>query len=320
VSLGSTSSRQREAKPVRFRAREPRALENVLCCAGMTIVYLNGEYIARERAQVSVDDRGFVFGDGIYEAVRVLEGRLFAWPAHAARMISGLAGLRIAFDAERVAKLPAIADRLLRDNELGHGEALVYLAVTRGAAPRNHGFPPAETPPTVFASAAPLARSRERTQHGVRAITFEDMRWSRCDWKTLNLLGSVLARQAAIEAGAFEAILVRDGVVTEGAATTVFAVIDGVLRTHPLSQRILPGVTRAMVLACARDLEVTVREDAVTEAELRRAAEILLCGTTTDITPVVTLDGSPVASGAPGPITVKLRGAYEARLRDATAR
>jgi D-alanine transaminase len=286
----------------------------------MTTVYLNGEYVATSRAVVSVDDRGFVFGDGIYEGVRAIGGRLFEWPAHAARMTDGLAGLRIAFDAERVAELEAVAHRLLHDNELDRGEAFVYLAVTRGAAPRTHGFPPLGTPPTVFVSATKLLPQRELRLRGVRAITFEDMRWSRCDWKTLNLLGSVLARQAAAEAGAFEAILVRDGLVTEGAATTVFAVIDGVVRTHPLSHRILPGVTRTMVLACARDLGVAVREDAVTEHELRRASEILLCGTRTDVTPVVALDQSPVADGTPGPITVRLRDAFEARLYAAMAR
>ena len=286
----------------------------------MTTVYLNGEYVTRERAMVSVDDRGFVFGDGIYEGVRAIEGRLFEWPAHAARMAGGLAGLRIAFGPERVAELEGVAARLLRDNELDHGEAFIYLAVTRGAAPRAHGFPPAGTPPTVFVSATRLVRQRELRQHGVKAITFEDMRWSRCDWKTLNLLGSVLARQAAAEAGAFEAILVGGGVVTEGAATTVFAVIDGVVRTHPLSHRILPGVTRTMVLACARELAVAVREHAMTEHELRRADEIFLCGTRTDITPVVMLDGAPVAAGAPGPITVRLRDAFEARLYGAMSR
>jgi D-alanine transaminase len=285
----------------------------------MTTVYLNGDYLESARAVVPVDDRGFVFGDGIYEGVRAIGGRLFEWPAHAARMTSGLAGLRIAFGGERVAELEGVARRLLRDNELERGEAFVYLAVTRGAAPRTHGFPPAGTAPTVFVRATGLIPPRELRLRGVRAITVEDMRWSRCDWKTLNLLGSVLARQAAVEAGAFEAILLRDGVVTEGAATTVFAVVDGAVRTHPLGHRILPGVTRTMVLACAHGLDVPVREHAVTEPELRRASEIVLCGTTTDVTPVVTLDGSPVGDGTPGPITVRLREAFEARLYAALA-
>lgn len=280
----------------------------------MTTVYVNGEYVARERAVVSVDDRGFVFGDGIYEGVRAIQGRLFEWQAHAARMTNGLAGLRIELGAERMAELPGVCDRLLRDNGLTDGEAFVYLAVTRGAAPRTHAFPPAGTPPTVFVSATKFVPRRDLRQHGGTAITFEDMRWARCDWKTLNLLGSVLARQAAAEAGAYEAILVRDGIVTEGAASTVFVVVDGVVRTHPLTHRILPGVTRAVALACAGELQLPVREQAVTDAELRRAEEIFLCGTMTDIIPVVMLDGTPVAAGTPGPITATLRDALDGRL------
>jgi D-alanine transaminase len=280
----------------------------------MTTVHLNGAYVPRDRAAISVDDRGFLFGDGIYEGVRAIEGRLFEWDEHAARMARGLAGLRIELGADRLAGLRAVCERLLHDNQLMTGEAFVYVAVTRGAAPRGHAFPAAGTPPTVFASATRLVPRRDLRQDGCRAITFEDLRWARCDWKTLNLLGSVLARQAAVEAGAFEAILVRDGVVTEGAATTVLAVIDGVIRTHPLGPRILPGVTRMVVLACARQLGLAVAEHAVTERELRRAEEICLCGTSTDVTPVVVLDGTPVGTGRPGPIAAKLRAALDARL------
>ncbi|HEX4419157.1 MAG TPA: aminotransferase class IV [Kofleriaceae bacterium] len=280
----------------------------------MPTVYLNGDYVTRGEAVISVDDRGFTFGDGIYEGVRAIDGRLYEWPAHEARLRDGLAGLRIELGPERIAALPAICDRLLGDNALRAGEAFVYLAVSRGAAPRAHGFPPPGTAPTVFVSATRFVPPRALRQRGVAAITFEDLRWARCDWKTLNLLGAVLARQAAAEAGAFEAILVRDGVVTEGATTTVLAVVDGELRTHPRSPRILPGVTRGVVLACARELGLAVREAAMTLDELRRAAELLLCGTTTDVTPVVTLDGAAVGGGAPGPITVRLRAAFEARL------
>ncbi|HEU4728223.1 MAG TPA: aminotransferase class IV [Kofleriaceae bacterium] len=286
----------------------------------MPTVFLNGSYLERDRAMIPIDDRGFVFGDGIYEGVRVIDGRLFEWDAHAARMRSGLAGLRIELSPERVGELAGVARRLIADNGLGRGEAFIYLAVTRGVAARTHAFPPKGTPPTVFVSATRLLRPRDLRQHGARAITFEDMRWSRCDWKTINLLGSVLARQAAVEAGAFEAILLRDGVVTEGAATTVFAVIDGVVRTHPLSHRILPGVTRAVILECVHELGLAVNEKAITEYELRTAEELLLCGTTTDVTPVVTLDGRPVASGLPGPITTTLRDAFEARLYREAAR
>jgi D-alanine transaminase len=280
----------------------------------MTTVYLNGDYVDRQHATISVDDRGFTFGDGIYEGVRAIGGRLFEWEAHAARMTEGLAGLRIDFGPARVAALGGVCERLVRDNDLAGGEAFLYLAVSRGAASRTHVFPPAGTPPTVYVSATKFVRPAELRQRGASAITFEDMRWSRCDWKTLNILGSVLARQAAAEAGVFEAILVRDGVVTEGAATTVLAVLDGVLRTHPRSPRILPGVTRGVVLACARDLALAVREAAMTVDELRRAEEIILCGTMTDVTPVIALDGAPVGAGTPGPVGEQLRNALEARL------
>jgi len=280
----------------------------------MTQVYINGAFVAKDQATVSVEDRGFTFGDGIYEGLRVVRGRLFAWDAHAARMTAGLAGLRIPFGAERVAALRGVAEQLLDANGLRDGEAFVYLAVTRGPAPRSHGFPPPGTVPTVFASASRFVPPRALRDAGCAAITHEDLRWARCDWKTLNLLGSVLARQAALEAGAFEAILVRDGVITEGAATTVLAVVDGVVRTHPLSTRILPSVTREVVLDCARALAIAVREDPIREPELRVAEEIFLCGSTTDVTPVVQLDGARVADGAPGPIARQLRAALEARL------
>jgi D-alanine transaminase len=280
----------------------------------MTIVYLNGEYLAKERAAISVDDRGFVFGDGIYEGVRAIAGALFEWPAHAERMSAGLAGLRIELAPDRVAALGSVCERLVRDNGLADAEAFLYLAVTRGAAPRAHGFPPPGTPPTVFVSATKLTPRTELRRNGCKAVTFEDMRWARCDWKTLNLLGSVLARQAAAEAGAYEAILLRDGVVTEGAASTVFAVIDGVLRSHPLGRRILPSVTRRVVMECVRELAIPVEETAVTEPELRRAQEIFLCGTMTDALSVVTLDGAPVAGGAPGPIAQRVRDSLDARL------
>ena len=280
----------------------------------MTTVYVHGEFLPHDRATISVDDRGFVFGDGIYEGLRAIEGRIFEWQAHAERMVSGLAGIRIDFGADRVAALQPVCERLLRDNQLTTGDAFLYLQVTRGAAPRAHGFPPPGTPPTVFASATRLVRRGEQQERGVKAITYPDLRWARCDWKTVNLLGSVLARQAAIDAGAFEAILVRDGAVTEGASSPIFAVIDGVLRSHPLGHRILPSVTRKVVMELIAERRLPVQEHAVTENELGRASEVFLCGTANDVTPIVAVDGRAVGTGAPGPLTAQLRDALAARL------
>ncbi|MFI5245172.1 MAG: D-amino-acid transaminase [Gemmatimonadales bacterium] len=280
----------------------------------MTIVYLNGEFIPRERATVSVDDRGFIFGDGIYEGVRSVEGRMFEWDAHAGRMVNGLHGLRIEFGASRVAGLKDVCERLVHDNGLDGGDAFLYLQVSRGAAPRTHHFPPAGTPPTVYVAASKLVVPRHLRVQGATAVTYPDLRWQRCDLKTVNLLGNVLARQAATEAGAYEAILHRDGLVTEGAATNVFAVIDGALRTHPLDHHILPGITRKVILELIHEHGIGLVEVPVTEGELRRAEELFVCGSTTDVTPVILLDGEPVGAGAPGPVTRRLQALFESRL------
>ncbi|MDQ8154568.1 MAG: aminotransferase class IV [Gemmatimonadota bacterium] len=283
------------------------------------IMYLNGQYVPREQALISVEDRGFIFGDGIYEGVRSVGGKMFEWGPHADRMINGLAGLRIPFGAAQVNALEAVCEQVVEKNGLADGEAFLYLQVSRGAAPRAHGFPAGDVTPTVFVSASKLVVPRKLRDEGCAAITFADMRWKRRDWKTVNLLGNVLARQAASEAGAYEAILHEDGLVNEGAATNVFAVIDGVLRTHPLTPRILPGVTRKVVMELIAELGLPVREDAIPLDQLASAEEIFVCGSTTDVTPVVTVDGAPVANGKPGPMTVALREAFEARLYQAAA-
>ena len=280
----------------------------------MNFVYLNGDFVPSDRALIRADDRGFIFGDGIYEGVRAIEGHLFEWDAHAERMVNGLAGLRIPFGADRVAALKGVCEKLVRDNGLGESEAFLYLQVSRGAAPRTHYFPPAGTPPTVYVTATKFVVPRELRENGAKAITYADMRWARCDWKTVNLLGAVLARQAATEAGAYEAILLREGIVTEGAATNAFIVIGGRLRTHPLSHRILPGITRKVLVQLIPELGIPLVEEPVTESELRAADELFVVGSTTDVTPVVTLDGKPVADGRVGPITKKLQEALMARM------
>jgi D-alanine transaminase len=283
----------------------------------MTTVYLNGEFVPKEQATISVDDRGFIFGDGIYEVVRVIDGRIFEWGAHAARLAYGAAGIRLALDAAAISGLKGVCERLVTDNGLADGEATVYMEVSRGAAPRTHYFPPAGTAPTVYAAASRFVVPRDQRDSGVRAITAPDIRWLRCDLKTVNLLGAVLARQAATEAGAYEAVLLRDGVVTEGAATNVFAVIDGVVRTHPLGNLILPGITRKVVVELIREHGIALVETPVTQSELFRVSELFLCGTTTDVTGVISLDGKPVGTGVPGPVTMRLQASLDARMYSA---
>jgi len=281
------------------------------------IMYLNGQFVPRESALIPVEDRGFIFGDGIYEGVRAVGGKMFEWAPHAERMDNGLKGLRINFNRAAIDALEAVCEQVVLKNGLADGEAFLYLQVSRGAAPRTHFFPPATVPPTVFVSASKLVVPRKMRDEGCAAVTFPDMRWKRRDWKTVNLLGNVLARQAAAEAGAYEAILHEDGIVTEGAATNVFAVINGELRTHPLTERILPGVTRKVLMELLAEMKMHVREEPIPVAQLFSAEEVFVCGSTTDVTPVVSIDGRTVGNGKPGPTTVQIRDAFEARLYQA---
>ena len=280
----------------------------------MSTVYLNGRFVPKQDAMISVEDRGFIFGDGIYEVVRVIEGRLFEWDAHATRMAHGLAGLRIDATGADSATLKGVCERLVQDNGMTAGEATIYLQVSRGAAPRTHHFPPAGTPNTVYAAPSVFTPNQAMRRDGAKGITFPDQRWARCDLKTVNLLGPVLARQAAAEAGAYEAILHRDGMVTEGAATNCFAVIDGVLRSAPLSNYILPGITRAVLMEIIRAEGMACEERPFTLRELPHVEELFVCGTTTDVQPIVTLDERAIGAGTPGAITQRLQKELAARL------
>lgn len=268
------------------------------------VVYLNGELVPREKAVVPVDDRGFTFGDGVYEVFRAHDGAFFEAGAHLRRLADGLRGLQIrGGEALEDDALLAVAGRLLAENGLREGHATVYVQVTRGTAPRTHYFPRQEVPPTVYLSASRFTPPVEQCERGVEAITLPDIRWSRCDLKTVNLLPNVLAKQKAVASGAAEALLLRDGVLTEGSHTSAFAVVAGELRTHPRSTYVLPGVTRALLLRVAAERGVPVSETPVLAEELPGAEELFVCGTTMDVTPIVRLDGRAVADGAPGPIT-----------------
>jgi D-alanine transaminase len=266
------------------------------------LVYLNGRYLPASEATISTLDRGFIFGDGVYEVWRVVRGQLFEAARHQARLERGLRELRIGPPVDgSLERITAIGERLLVENGIAGGEATLYVEITRGAAPRTHYFPTTAVAPTMLVMVSAFSPSEARYA-GTKAITQPDVRWLRCDIKTVQLLPNVLARQAATEAGASEAIFVRDGVITEGTHTTVFGVVDGLLRTHPASRLVLPGVTRDVVMELAHDAGMALREEAIRSDELPNVAELFLTGTTTDVTPVVRVDGRPIGSGAPGPI------------------
>ncbi len=278
----------------------------------MSIVYLDGVYLPREQARVSVDDRGFLFGDGVYEVTPAYRGRFFRFDRHMARMRRGLAALRIDYDP---APLREVHDRLIRENGLDGAEvAYVYVQVTRGVAPRTHQFPAEPVPPTVYAYAAEFRRPpREIWERGYRAVTIPDRRWSRVDIKSIALLPNVLARQAAFDHGVDEVVVVRDGIALEGSHNNVFFVFGGTLTTHPATHQILHGITREAVLELARALGHPVEERAVPVEEIYEADEIFHTGTTTEIKPIVEVDGRPVGGGTVGPVT---RALYDAFLEE----
>lgn len=276
------------------------------------LVYLNGEFLPLVEAQVSVLDRGFLFGDGVYEVIPVYGGKPFRLAEHLRRLRNSLDEVRID-PPVTPAELEHIVTRLIS----GQGDESVYVQITRGYAPkRDHAFP-SQPRPTVFAMCTPIQPLPEPA--GVKAITLPDIRWRRCDIKAITLLPNVLLRQEAVEQGCAEAILVRDGYATEGAASNVFAVLDGVVVTPPKGPDLLPGITRDMVLELALAAGMACREGPIAAAELPRAAEIWLTSSTREILPVILLDGQAVGDGRPGPIwrrVVDLYQAYKATLRN----
>lgn len=273
------------------------------------IVYLNGRYIDSTQAMVSVEDRGFLFADGLYEVIRIYGGRLFLAEPHFERLHQGLRAIRM--DPGAADGLEAVAGKLMADNGVQTQDGIVYIQITRGAAPRKHAFPEPGTPPTVYVAVKPFPRPTAETfATGVAAISVPDTRWGRCDIKSVGLLPNVLANQQAKEAGAFEALFVRDGVLIEGSHSNLIGVIDDEIVTYPECNYILGGITRRFVLQLARELGMAVREAAIYVDRLAEVQELFLSGTTTEVMPITRLDGRPVGDGRPGPIARRLQQAY----------
>lgn len=272
------------------------------------IVYYNGRFLPKEDVRISPDDRGFVFGDGVYEVAVAYDGRFFRMDEHLDRLARSLREVRIAGPERGV--LENVAYELLQRSTPDTPHAKFYVQITRGAAPRRHAFPEDGTSPTVYATIGPYVLPEEQWERGVRVILQPDWRWARCDIKSVALLPNVMASQRAEEAGAFEAILRREGIVTEGSHSTVLGVFDGTVRTHPLTQRILPSITRAVVLELCAELGIPVEEQPFTVAQLQEADELILLGTTTGVMPVVQVDDWAVDDGVPGPITRQLQQAF----------
>ena len=275
----------------------------------MSTVYLNGKLVPKASALVPVDDRGFLFADGVYEVTPAYEGTFFRFERHMARMRRGLAELRIDYDS---APLVDVHAQLLAANGLENEPiSIVYVQVTRGVAPREHAFPTTAVRPTVYAFAKQFKREGSAAwEKGYQATTVPDRRWARCDIKTIALLPNCLAMQAAVEAGSTDALFVKNGVAIEGAHSNFFAVIDGTVVTHPATEHILHGITREYVLELCRDLGLPIELRPIQVEELWQADEAFFTGTTTEVRPTVRVDGRTIGGGRPGPIARRLMEAF----------
>lgn len=272
------------------------------------IVYVNGRYLPRDEALISVEDRGYQFGDGVYEVVRFQGRRGLRLRAHLERLERSSDELRIV-GGPSAEEWTTILERLMDECELADDTRVwsLYQQVSRGVCARNHIFPKTPFEPSSVAYFRPAPQySAAQREEGIALSTQQDERWERCHIKTVCLLPVVLAKQAAAEAGAFEALLVRDGKVTEGGATNAYSVRDGVVWTHPEGKHILSGVTRCMVMEAAERSGVEVREESVSIEEFRSAEEAFLSSTTMDIMPATQLDGKPIGTGKVGEVTRKL--------------
>ena len=279
------------------------------------IVYLNGEFMPLEDARIPVLDRGFIFGDGVYEVVPAYSRRPFRMAEHLRRLQHSLDGIRLANPMSDAQWIALMTDLIARNASAGDDQS-VYLQVTRGVAKRDHAFPK-DVKQTVFMMSGPLTTpSQAQIDSGVAAITASDFRWLKCDVKSVSLLGNCLLRQMAADAGATETILFRDGQLTEASASNVFVVKDGVLLAPPKNNLVLPGITYDVVLeiARAREFEVEVRD--ISEAETRGADEIWVTSSTKEVLAVTTLDGKPVGDGAPGLLFRRMHALYQDFKRD----
>lgn len=264
----------------------------------MNKVYLNGRFVERDQACLPITDRGLLFGDSVYEVIPAFGGAPFRAEQHLARLDRSLRSIRMR-NPHSIQEWFGILDQLCSD--FPSQDHSIYLQVTRGSYPTRAHKIPDKVEPTVIAFATPMAeRAPGIANEGIKVITLEDIRWQRCDVKATTLLPNVLAQAEAAEKGAIDAILVRQGQALEGTASNLFIVLEGLLITPPDSEKILPGVTRDLVLELARDANIPYAQASISEEDLKKATEIWLTSSTREISPVVELDGEPVGDGKPG--------------------
>lgn len=284
----------------------------------MTTVYLNGAFMPLAEARVPVLDRGFLFGDGVYEVIPAYHGRPLRLGAHLDRLERSLAGIRLDNPLSR-ADWEGICDHLLQALDADY--QAIYIQMTRGApAVRDHRFPE-QTQPTVFAMTKAVApRAPSIAEQGVSAVLREDIRWGRCDIKSVSLIAAVLLRQEAADQNAEEALLVRDGRVVEGSTSNLFVARDGALTTPPLGPELLAGITRDLVIELAARERLPLSERSLSVADCQSADELMICSSTRELLPVTRLDGAPVGTGQVGPVWRRLDAAFQAFKAELGAR
>ncbi len=270
------------------------------------MILFNDRFVSKEEVHVSMDDRGYYFGDGIYEVFRIYNGILFEKEAHLERLTRSAEAVRIPLPCS-LTELERRLERLVALN--GINEGTLYMQITRGEAKRAHPFPE-DTKPVLTGYCTEVTRPMKAMMEGITAVTLPDIRWLRCDIKSLNLLPNILAKQEAVELGRGEAILHRDGIVTECSASNIMIVKKGTIYTHPANHYILHGITRALILKLAEEASIKVMEQTFSLDELYGADEAFICGTTVEITPIISVDGQPVGNqwdklklGEPGETT-----------------
>jgi D-alanine transaminase len=264
-------------------------------------VFLNGQFISRDRAYISPDDRGFYFGDGVYEVIKFYRGQSFCFGEHMSRLKNSLAGIKISF--HKIDALSAVCQALIEANGLKKQYAAVYIQITRGVSPRTHRFPVNDVSPTLYARAFPMEPFLEEMRQGVRIMTREDIRWLRCNIKSIALLPNTLLFEDVAQQGAFECMLVRNGMVTEASHSNILAVKNGIVYTHPDSNLILPGITKSVVIRLCKEHNIQVIEEPVKAAEIESFDEWFLTGTGSEIVPVVQIDDIVIGNETPGLVT-----------------
>lgn len=273
-----------------------------------SIVYLNGDYVRLGDAKISVLDRGFIFGDGIYDVVPAYGGKPFRMSGHLARLERSLAAIDIQVDLKRADWENLVHDLIARS---GLGDCMVYIQVTRGVAKRDHGFPK-NTKPTVFCMVSPFVRPGAQVrEQGMAVVSMTDVRWLRCEIKSVSLLGNVLAKQHAVDNGVDEVIQFRDGFMSEGASCNIWMVKDGVLLAPPRSNLILEGIRYGLLEELAEAAGIPFNARAISQQEVEQADELMLSSATKELLPITTYNGKPVGSGQPGPVYAKLRDGYD---------